>query len=285
MATSDYRMPTADARLRGALEGRGGERILTLDPAFSGLPDTAHGGSVLAAVDALAGGRGPRTVRGLYRRRVPLGVPLRLSILEAGDAHEYRLADTMDTLLVEGAVAGAGPPAAAAPPAAVAAWPLPVSTTCFACGVQNPIGLRLRLAFDDGAVAGRWEPRAAFRAPDGALAPVALTTMLDEAAFWLGALASGESGMTTELSVTIDGPVPFGTPLVVGGRRERVRPLPGDPRYWTTEVAAWDEAGRVVAQARITFVAVRGAARRLAGWLLGANAAEVVARVFPAYVR
>src|SRR5262245_26439442 len=53
MATSDYRMSTAEARLHRALEGRGDERILTLDPAFSGLPDTAHGGSVLAVFDAV----------------------------------------------------------------------------------------------------------------------------------------------------------------------------------------------------------------------------------------
>jgi len=39
-----------------------------------------------------------------------------------------------------------------------------------------------------------WQPRAPFRRADGSLAPAALTTLLDEAAFWLGALATGESG-------------------------------------------------------------------------------------------
>jgi hypothetical protein len=48
-------------------------------------------------------------------------------------------------------------------------------------------------------------------------------------------------------------------------------------------VTAWDERGRVVADAAITFVAVRGSARRLAAWLLRANPPQVVRRVFPAY--
>jgi len=46
---------TATEALRRALGGSGGERVLTLDAAFAGLPDTAHGGSVLAAFDAVAG--------------------------------------------------------------------------------------------------------------------------------------------------------------------------------------------------------------------------------------
>ena len=74
---------------------------------------------------------------------------------------------------------------------------LPVSAGCFACGVDNPLGLAARLTAD----ATRWaDVDAAARLPpaDGALAPVALTTLLDETAFWLGALATGEAGMTTE---------------------------------------------------------------------------------------
>lgn len=287
-------MSTVGALLRRALEGRGGEHILTVDPVFSGLPDTAHGGSVLAVFDALAGRCGARRVSGVYRRRVPLGIPLRLTLAEAGDAVECRLAETNDAVLVEGRAGlacsanGAGGGASGARARAGLADPgsahrLPVSTTCFACGVDNPIGLHLQLSFDDGAVAGCWRPRESFRAEDGSLAPVALTTMLDEAAFWLGALASGESGMTTELAVTLYGAVPFGVPLTVAGRRDTVRPLADDPRYWTTQVAVWDDAGALVAEARIVFVAVRGAARRLAGWLSRVNPPDVVRRVFPGY--
>ncbi len=277
-------MSTAEARLRRALEGRGDERILTLDPAFSGLPDTAHGGSVLAVFDAIAARAGGRAVRAVYRRRVPLGVPLRLTVAADGDRRTYRLAETSGTLLVEGR---AGPAqdgrGASAPPAPSPAYPVPVSATCFACGVSNPIGLGLRLGFDDHAVTGRWQPREPFRAADGSLAPVALTTMLDEAAFWLGALASGESGMTTDLEVTLHGSVPFATVLTIAGRRDTVRRAADDPRYWTTEAAAWDDAGRPVADARITFVAVRGAGRKLAAWLSQVNPPDTIGRIFPTY--
>jgi len=44
-------MITIDATLRHALEVSGPDLILTLDPALQGLPETAHGGSVLAVFD------------------------------------------------------------------------------------------------------------------------------------------------------------------------------------------------------------------------------------------
>jgi hypothetical protein len=299
-------MVTTDSVLRRGLERHGDELTLTLDPAFQGLPDTAHGGSVLAAFHLLAGEPGPRQVFGVYRKRVPLGVPLRLVTSRRADALECRLLDASNMILVAG---GVGPPAAEAPaespvvrsvaartgekpaisvldegaPPPAAGHLLPVSSTCFACGVDNPLGLGVQLAYDDATVGGAWHPRDVFRAAATTLAPVALTTMLDEAAFWLGALASGESGMTTELAVTLPGEVPFGAAITVAGSRARVRARADDPRYWDTEIGAWDEAGRLVARAHITFVAVRGAARRLATWLLRSNPPDVVRAVFPTY--
>jgi hypothetical protein len=278
-------MATTDVLLRRGLEGHGADRILTLDPAFQGLPDTAHGGSVLAAFRLLAEAWPAPEVRGVYRKRVPLGVPLHV-VAEGGDEEiRCRLLDASATTLVEGAVRSTQSSAIAEtpPPGPIAGHPLPVSSTCFACGVDNPRGLGVRLAHDADRVWGRWPARETFRTPDGTLAPVALTTLLDEAAFWLGALASGESGMTTELVVRLRDAVPFGAAIAVGGRRDRVRPRADDPRYWDTTVTAWDERGRVVADACITFVAVRGAARRLAAWLLRVNPPQVVRRVFPAY--
>jgi acyl-coenzyme A thioesterase PaaI-like protein len=117
------------------------------------------------------------------------------------------------------------------------------------------------------------------------VAPVVLTTMLDEAAFWLGALATGESGMTTELRVTLHRPAPFGARLIVSGLRASVTPPEDDPRYWRTVTAIHDERGALLASGRITFVAVRGAAKRLAAGMLAMNPLGVVARVFPAYAR
>jgi acyl-coenzyme A thioesterase PaaI-like protein len=143
----------------------------------------------------------------------------------------------------------------------------------------------VRLSIDDESVSGQWTPCASLRAADGAIAAVAITTLLDEAAFWLGAAASGESGMTTDLRVRFHGSLTFDGDITVAGSRAAVRTHADDPRYWDTEVGAWDDAGQLVASARITFVAVRGAARKLATGLLAMNPPAILHRIFPAYVR
>lgn len=273
---------TTNEALRAALGGGGEARTLTLDRGFQGLPDTAHGGSVLAAFDAAAGRAGPRTLRGHYLKRVPLGTPLALRVARSG---RFTLLDG-DTTLVDGAVDDAERDAGVAgeaPPAS--AMPLPISRGCFACGTDNALGLAVRLRADDAAVGGAWTPRPGFRREDGSLAPVALVTLLDEAAFWLGVLATGESGMTTELRVTLYADVKADETLTVAGARAAVRARAEDARYWDTTIAARDAAGRLVASAAITFVAVRGAARRLATGMLAVNEVAVLRRVFPAYVR
>ncbi len=212
---------TATDALRRALDGSGAERVLTLDAAFSGLPDTAHGGSVLAAFDAVAGRSGPRELGGHYLKRVPLATPLRLRVEPAPDGPRLELFDD-HTVLVSGGVTGVRAEGAiepgAAPPADTSpvddAMALPISAGCFACGLDNPLGLAAILRADDSAVGGTWTPRPGFRLADGTLAPVALTTLLDEAAFWLGALAGCvarcEPGRRTRATGTR--PWPPGTP-------------------------------------------------------------------------
>ena len=275
-------MQTTEALLRRSLGAHGAGIRLTLDPAFQGLPGTAHGGSVLAALEVVAALDGIRQVSGIYRRRVPLGTPLTLEVKRADGAAACRVQEG-DVVLVEGRVAPSALPTTGAAVDGVGGTPLPVSNTCFVCGVDNAAGLRAQLRFDDGHVFGMWTPPERFRAEHGGLAPLALTSMLDEAAFWLGALASGESGMTTELAVTLADRVPFDTPLVVSGERARVQPTAADPRYWQTHTLAYDARGRVVAAADITFVAVRGAARKLCAWLSPLNAPGLMTRIFPSY--
>jgi hypothetical protein len=275
-------MLTTDA-LRDGLDGEGDALTLTLERAFQGLPDTAHGGSVLAAFDLVAERPGPRALRAHYLRRVPLGVPLRLSVTRAAGGAAFSVREG-DATLVEGAVTAADLGVAATPaPPPPDAPPLPISRECFACGTDNPLGLGVRLRADDTAVGGTWRPRPGFAEADGALATVALTTLLDEAAFWLGALATGEAGMTTELRVMMHGPARGDDAITVAGARAAVRARP-DARYWDTAVTARGADGRLVASAAITFVAVRGAARRLTAGMLAVNARDLLRRVFPAYV-
>ena len=280
---------TTHAILHRAASGDDVARRVTLDRNFQGLPDAAHGGIVLALFDAVAGAPGPRTTAAVYRRRVPLATSLQLTIDRDDAATRLRLSDGA-TLLVDGVVDTGDPPVlgeAEAPGASASPNTslLPISKTCFACGVENPLGLRVQLSIDDQNVGGRWTPRASLRAADGAIATVALTTLLDEAAFWLGAAASGESGMTTDLRVRLHGSLAFEGGITVVGSRAAAHAHAADARYWDTEVAAWDDAGQLVASARITFVAVRGAARKLVTGLLAMNPPEILRRIFPAYVR
>ncbi len=112
--TNDYRMTTIDSVLRRSLDDRSGDLVLTLDPAFQGLPDAAHGGSVLAAFDALAGLSMPRAVSGVYRKRIPLATPLRLAVDRDNGAHTFVLRDSAD-VLAHGRVAPLAPDARARP--------------------------------------------------------------------------------------------------------------------------------------------------------------------------
>src|SRR5262249_3083297 len=153
-----------------------------------------------------------------------------------GDDVLCRVSDATDAVLVDGAVLAASSRAEMIPSRRDVGDPLPISSGCFACGVDNSLGLHARLFFDEGAVWTRWRPRDAMAGVDGSLAPVAMTALLDEAAFWLGALASGESGMTTELAVSLHEPVPFGIDIDVSGARRAARQRPDDGRFWDTEV-------------------------------------------------
>ena len=276
-------MQTAASLLRAGVQTHAGALALTLDPRFQGLPDTAHGGSVLAALDLLADVPGSREIVGFYRRRVPLGTPLALRVTRA-DVFRYAVVNESG-VLVEGHV-GASVVAATAPvvsPSGGGAL-LPVSRTCFACGTDNAIGLGVRLAHDDATVHGDFVPDERFHDDSGAVSPVAITTLLDEAAFWLGALATGESGMTTELRVAVHRSARASAPVTVVGRRADVVQRPDDERYWITRVMAIDANRAVIASGTITFVVIRGAARRLVAGLLATNRAEALHAVFPRYV-
>jgi acyl-coenzyme A thioesterase PaaI-like protein len=273
-----------DALLTRTLPPLADGSALALDRGFQGLPDMAHGGTVLALFDAATGITAARHVRGHYMKRVPLGSPLTLARASTDGRERLALVDPAGVALVDGFVSASASVVASSGGAdAPAREPLPISTSCFVCGRDNDVGLRASLAADDRVVSAIWSPRSAFRVADGTLAPIVLTSLLDEAAFWLGALATGESGMTTELAVTLHGSVAFGAPVTIVGDRGSVTARRDDPRYIDTTVTAYAD-GAIAATARITFVLVRGAARRLAAWLAATNAQETIRRVFPAYV-
>src|SRR5207253_8367897 len=102
-------MATIDATLRHALEISGPDLVLTLDPALQGLPETAHGGPVLAVFDTLSGTTAPREVSGIYRRRVPLGLPLTMRRSREDSLETSVLSDHTDSIPAAGGVAALVP--------------------------------------------------------------------------------------------------------------------------------------------------------------------------------
>lgn len=111
------------------------------------------------------------------------------------------------------------------------------------------------------------------------------TVLLDEIAWWLGALASGEAGVTTEISVTLDRPVSaFGEPVVVLGERERTAPLDRKRHFWNADAAIFTAAGDRLAWGSVVFAASRAYSARLIPKLLAVNSPESISRVFPRHV-
>src|SRR5262245_450705 len=124
----DHRMQKTEALFRRSRDPAGAGVTLTLDPGLQGLPGTAHGGSVVAAFDAAASLGGRRRVSGIYRRRVPLGVPLALETTVVRETVACSLREG-DVVLVEGHVAPSALPGSVPVAEAFGGVPLPISTT------------------------------------------------------------------------------------------------------------------------------------------------------------
>src|SRR3989454_11448720 len=128
-------MGATHAALAGGLLRRRDGFIVTLDPAFQGPPETAHGGTVLAAFH-LASGADGSAVRGVYRRRVPIATPLRLTLSPDRGRVTCVLEDDAGAL-VEGSVTppGASHSASRDDPgrgSAADSHPVPLSGACVA---------------------------------------------------------------------------------------------------------------------------------------------------------
>jgi hypothetical protein len=270
--------PTSDGRAR-----------LTLAPRLQGFPDTAHGGGVLAVFD-LAASRGAgaghrRSVSARIEKRVPLGTPLLLAARPGAGRITLTLQDGRRRL-ADGFVTDALPVAtdgrSGRPGPREEGFEVPTARGCLACGTDNPLGLRVRLRFNPRWVWVEYEPPDTYRTADGKIAPALFTVLLDEMAWWLGALTAGEAGVTTEITVVLHRPAqPFGGPLLAFGPRDRVTAADERGHFWTTETAVLASDGTPLATARITFAASRVYSKRLIPLLLDANPPERVHRIFP----
>src|SRR5262249_7673452 len=133
-------------------------------------------------------------------------------------------------------------------------WAVPTSEQCLACGTENPLGLRAAVRFDAEGVWVGLTPRPAWRAPDGSVHPALAFVILDEIAWWLGALVTKGGGVTNRLRVTLAAPGPsWSPPLIAGGRLAAVSPIDRRRAFWRTETSLLSASGETLATASIVF--------------------------------
>jgi hypothetical protein len=271
-----FRQATAEAA-RGSV---------TFPVDLHGFPGTVHGGAVAAAFHRLTLPRPPVALHVELLRGVPTATPLRL--LAGSEGATARLAlHQGDRPLAQATLRRDRlvPPDAAPLRDAWARDPVPRSevpgtATCVACGSTNPLGLRARFLVNDRFVWRECVPPPTYRSREGAHPALALI-LLDELGWWLGALAQRECGVTTDLRVTLFGPIPF-EPVLVLGDREALTP-DDDPRgrYARTSGVLLGPDGTVLAAAEVRFAGSRAYTRRLVEPFLATTPVEELTRWFP----
>jgi hypothetical protein len=163
-------------------------------------------------------------------------------------------------------------------------WTLPMSDECLACGSRNPLGLRTALRFDDEGVWARLEPPAPWLVEPAwshaALAPV----LLDEVAWWLGALTMREGGLTNRIQVMLHAAtLPAARPLLAIGRFEDVEPVDRKRAFWRTAGFLFDADGELLASAAVVFRGGTDYSARQVPFFKARTEPRTFARMFPNY--
>ena len=87
---------------------------------------------------------------------------------------------------------------------------------CFACGQNNPIGLKLTFDFEDGKYVTRFTPRREHQGYTGITHGGILSTLLDEVMARL-VYTMNQRAVTAEMKIRLKKVVPTGEELVVSG--------------------------------------------------------------------
>lgn len=122
---------------------------------------------------------------------------------------------------------------------------------CFACGRENPVGLKLEFRLDgEGRAVATFVPREEFQGFSGVLHGGIVCALMDEAMAW-ALILRGKLPVTVSMAVRFKKPVRIGAQVTVTG--EVVRS--GSKRYaLRSEIR--DGAGELAAEAEGTFLVV-----------------------------
>lgn len=119
---------------------------------------------------------------------------------------------------------------------------------CFACGADNPIGLRLHFAVTPDRAVAAFDPRREFQGWQGVLHGGIVTTLLDEAMAHL-VMGNGIAGLTAKIEVRFRAPVPTDQRLTVEARFGSSK-----GKIVSTVADLKDASGSIVAEGTGTFV-------------------------------
>ena len=128
---------------------------------------------------------------------------------------------------------------------------------CFACGRDNPEGMRLRFAYDQkrARFVCRFRLGKRYTGPPGHAHGGIIATVLDEAMGKVNKLRQ-VIALTSTITVEYLKPVPLNQPLRVESRELRVR-----GRYHTNAAEILDAKGQILAHGQGVFVAIDPARR------------------------
>ena len=254
-------------------------------------PGIVHGGGLVALLDAAARTLGPYDGPRRLDGRLTSSVPLETVLDLEGHAED---GSATVTILQRGqpltsAALEAGPTEAGAPEAGWhvggrEGWPMPLSDKCLACGARNPLGLQLGLRFDGEGVWARFLPREPWRRPGDRLDPALAPVLLDEVAWWLGALVTKEGGLTNRIRVTLLHPDAVAPgPITAIGRFADVTPVDRRRTFWRTRSGLLAADGVLLATATIVFRPGVEYSERQMSYFRARTDPEIFARMFPAY--
>ena len=281
--------PTIAATLAAAADlapdGRG---RLHAPVALSSWPGIVHGGGLVALFDAAAVALGEIAAPRILEGRLTSSVPIDTALALEGHADDGALRLTVlqdGQTLASGAILPFGPGergATAAWASADEGWPLPMSEHCLACGRLNSLGLRAELRFNEDGVWARLAPLAPWRTAGGRPHPALGPVLLDEIAWWLGALVTREGGLTNRIRVALMTPhAPWDAPLIAAGRFETVAPVDRKRTFWRTETALMAADGRLLATASIVFRGGAEYSARQLDYFRPRTPPEIFQRMFP----
>jgi len=119
---------------------------------------------------------------------------------------------------------------------------------CFACGPENPIGLRLRFARDGGRVRAEFTPGPQYQGYEGVVHGGIIAAALDDAMANLFHM-QGQETVTARLEVRYRREAPIGVRLIVTAGLVRER-----GRVFSAEASLELPDGTCLAEGRGTFV-------------------------------